>query len=222
MPSWWRARRSPASAATRSLSCFMDGAPASTRANPSCERALRATSDVARFAGNASSSRSASSLAPARTSARIRSSLSSGLSGVAATAARASASSSSGLSSAAGAGSASSAIGSTPSRCGASSARIADSGCAPTKPSIGRPSRTSSTVGSERTPNSAGSCMSSSVFTFASSTRPPSSATSFSSTGPSCLHGPHHGAQKSISTGTCIDAARTFSSKSAWVTSKTN
>ena len=47
----------------------------------------------------------------------------------------------------------------------------------------------------------AGICGWSSMFILTSVTLPPESATAFSSAGPSCLQGPHHGAQKSTSTG---------------------
>src|ERR1700719_4621749 len=44
-------------------------------------------------------------------------------------------------------------------------------------------------------------------------TAPFASFTTFSSAGPSCLHGPHHGAQKSTMTGTCLDASSTSAAK---------
>src|SRR3954471_9502020 len=47
------------------------------------------------------------------------------------------------------------------------------------------------------------------------------SAASFSSTGDSCLHGPHQSAQKSITTGTEVDRSRTSAWKVASVTSRT-
>jgi hypothetical protein len=50
----------------------------------------------------------------------------------------------------------------------------------------------------------------SSMFILTSLTLPlPASFTAFSSTGVSCLQGPHHGAQKSTSTGWFIDSAMT-------------
>ncbi|VXC37498.1 hypothetical protein BURKHO8Y_210409 [Burkholderia sp. 8Y] len=48
---------------------------------------------------------------------------------------------------------------------------------------------------------------------------PPASASSRSSIGPSVLHGPHHGAQKSTSTGASIDALMTSFSNVARVVS---
>ena len=47
------------------------------------------------------------------------------------------------------------------------------------------------------------------MLTLTSFTAPPASLTTFSISGPSCLHGPHHGAQKSTMTGTLADAAIT-------------
>src|SRR4051812_37669067 len=58
-----------------------------------------------------------------------------------------------------------------------------------------------------------------SEFTFTSLKRPPYSRSSFSRSGPSALHGPHHGAQKSTSTGTSIEASMTSRSKEERVAS---
>ena len=52
-------------------------------------------------------------------------------------------------------------------------------------------------------------------------TLPLESATAFSSTGASCLQGPHQGAQKSTRTGWRVDAANTSALKDAVVTSFT-
>ena len=59
------------------------------------------------------------------------------------------------------------------------------------------------------------------MFILTSVTLPPASATAFSSAGASCLHGPHHGAQKSTSTGWRVEAASTSGPKVAVVTSLT-
>src|SRR3546814_1738911 len=64
-------------------------------------------------------------------------------------------------------------------------------------------------------------CGSASVSTLASSKAPLNSAASFSRIGPSALHGPHHSAQKSTSTGVCRDFCSTSASKVAVVASKT-
>ena len=54
---------------------------------------------------------------------------------------------------------------------------------------------------------------SSSTLILASVKRPAYSVSSFSSTGISCLHGPHQGAQKSTSTGVVCEATITSDSK---------
>src|ERR1700679_430806 len=51
------------------------------------------------------------------------------------------------------------------------------------------------------------------MFTLTSFTAPFASFTTFSSAGPSCLHGPHHGAQKSTMTGTSREASSTSAAK---------
>jgi hypothetical protein len=56
---------------------------------------------------------------------------------------------------------------------------------------------------------------------FASTHAPSPSPASFSSTGLSWRHGPHHAAQKSSTTGTCMDRSITSSRKVASVTSIT-
>ena len=55
----------------------------------------------------------------------------------------------------------------------------------------------------------------------ASTQEPPPSTASFSSTGESCLHGPHQSAQKSITTGVVSDRSSTSVWKVASVTSMT-
>ncbi len=97
--------------------------------------------------------------------------------------------------------------------------RIAPSGTTPGKPSSTSPPLSRNTVGIERTWKAAAICGSASTSTFASTKPPPYSAASFSSTGASCLHGPHHPAQKSTSTGTCNERCRTSASKASVVMS---
>ena len=60
-----------------------------------------------------------------------------------------------------------------------------------------------------------------STSTLASTQAPPASPASRSRTGDSCLHGPHHSAQKSTRTGTVMERWSTCTSKSASVTSRT-
>ena len=63
----------------------------------------------------------------------------------------------------------------------------------------------------------AASCWFASTSTFASSTLPARAAAARSSTGVSCLHGPHHSAQKSTTTGTSLERSSTCDSKVASV-----
>src|SRR5437867_13252975 len=49
--------------------------------------------------------------------------------------------------------------------------------------------------------------------TFTSKNLPAYSFASFSSSGPNCRHGPHHGAQKSTTTGNSLDFRSTSASK---------
>src|SRR5690606_12875021 len=60
-----------------------------------------------------------------------------------------------------------------------------------------------------------------STSTLASTHEPPPSTASFSSTGESCLHGPHHSAQKSTTTGEVRERSSTSDWKVASVTSIT-
>src|SRR5580700_10719849 len=64
-------------------------------------------------------------------------------------------------------------------------------------------------------------CGLASTSTLASSTAPPVSPTTFSMIGPSVLHGPHHSAQRSTTTGTVIDRSITAVPNVASVTSVT-
>src|SRR5215212_589511 len=81
------------------------------------------------------------------------------------------------------------------------------------KPSTGWPLVKAITAGIDWMPSWPGICGCSSMFILTSLTLPPAAFTAFSITGVSCLHGPHHGAQKSTSTG-CFD--------DSWMTSWRN
>ncbi len=96
-------------------------------------------------------------------------------------------------------------------------ARTAASGSAPTNVSTTCPSRSAKTAGIDWTANAWATCGLSSTSTLASSTAPPVSATTFSRIGPSVLHGPHHSAQRSTTTGTVVDRSMTTSAKVASV-----
>src|SRR6266851_4001753 len=63
-------------------------------------------------------------------------------------------------------------------------------------------------------------CLSMSILT--SLTLPLAALTTFSSTGVSCLHGPHHSAQKSTSTGCRLDSSITSFTKACVVVSLTS
>src|SRR5262249_251546 len=86
----------------------------------------------------------------------------------------------------------------------------------PRKPSIGWPLTKANTAGIDWMPSCPGivGCLSMSILT--SFTLPLAARTTFSSTGPSCLHGPHHSAQKSPSTGWRLDSSIT-SLTQVWV-----
>src|SRR5579862_4048342 len=62
----------------------------------------------------------------------------------------------------------------------------------------------------------------SSIFILTSLTLPLAARTAFSRTGVSCLHGPHHGAQKSTSTGWRLDSSMTSLTKVCVVVSLTD
>src|SRR6185437_178148 len=98
--------------------------------------------------------------------------------------------------------------------------RTCDSGKAPENASTIWPPAISTTVGMLRTPNIPASCCSLSQSILASRNAPAYSPASFSRIGPSVLHGPHHVAQKSTSTGVCKDACSTSASKLASPASK--
>src|SRR5256884_8689912 len=90
------------------------------------------------------------------------------------------------------------------------------SGNAPRNPSIGWPLTKANTAGIDWIPSCPGieGCLSMSILT--SLTLPLAALTTFSSTGPSCLQGPHHSAQKSTSTGWRLDSSIT-SFTNVWV-----
>src|SRR5262245_46904341 len=90
------------------------------------------------------------------------------------------------------------------------------SGSAPRKPSTGWPLTKANTAGIDWMPSCPGieGCLSISILT--SLTLPLAARTTFSKTGPSCLHGPHHSAQKSTSTGWRLDSSITSLTK-VWV-----
>src|SRR5690606_27201848 len=77
------------------------------------------------------------------------------------------------------------------------------------------------TFGIERTPYAAESSGLSSEFTLTTLTRPSNSRATLSMIGVSARHGPHHGAQKSTTTGCDFEASMTSRSKVAVVTSMT-
>src|SRR6516165_7951532 len=89
-------------------------------------------------------------------------------------------------------------------------------GSAPRKPSTGWPLTKANTAGIDWMPSCPGivGCLSMSILT--SFTLPLAARTTFSNTGPSCLHGPHHSAQKSTSTGWRLDSSITSLTK-VWV-----
>ena len=78
---------------------------------------------------------------------------------------------------------------------------------------------TATTVGMDWTRKAAAICCSASTSTFARIQRPPYSTANFSSTGLSCLHGPHQEAHRSTTTGTIWDIPMTSASELASVTS---
>src|SRR5262245_27605998 len=78
---------------------------------------------------------------------------------------------------------------------------ILDFGIAPTFVAATLPSLNTISVGIPRTPKRPGVSGLSSIFSFTTETRSPISDAISSSAGPICLHGPHHSAQKSTSTG---------------------
>ena len=83
------------------------------------------------------------------------------------------------------------------------------SGTAPMKPSAGWPLTKAITAGIDWMPIWPGISGFSSMFILTSLTLPLAAVTAFSITGVSCRHGPHHGAQKSSSTGWRLDSSIT-------------
>ena len=84
------------------------------------------------------------------------------------------------------------------------------------KPSTGRPPAKAKTAGIDWMPNWPASAGFSSMLTLTSLIAPAFSLTTFSSAGVSWRQGPHHGAQKSTSTGWSSEALMTSAAK-AWV-----
>ena len=95
------------------------------------------------------------------------------------------------------------------------------SGSAPMKPSAGWPLTKAITAGIDWMPIWPGMAGCSSMFILTSLTLPLAAFTAFSRTGVSCLHGPHHGAQKSTSTGWRLDSSMTSLTKVCVVVSLT-
>src|SRR5215204_489973 len=89
-------------------------------------------------------------------------------------------------------------------------------GSAPTTALGCSPGSKNAMVGMLETPKWPASAVSASTSTFATFTEPSYSAAIWSMTGATCLHGPHHAAQKSTSTGT--SEFKTSSSKVSTVT----
>ena len=89
------------------------------------------------------------------------------------------------------------------------------------KPSTGWPLTKAMTAGIDWMPSWPGMAGCSSMFILASLTLPLAALTAFSSTGVSCLHGPHQGAQKSTSTGWRFDSSMTSFMKVCVVVSLT-
>ena len=96
------------------------------------------------------------------------------------------------------------------------------SGTAPMKPSTGWPRWKAITAGIDWMPSWPGIWGCSSMFILTSFTLPFAACTAFSRIGPSCLQGPHQGAQKSTSTGWRADSAMTSCRKPAVVVSFTS
>ena len=81
---------------------------------------------------------------------------------------------------------------------------------------------TATTMGMLCTCSAALSCGLASTSTLARIHWPPASAASFSSTGESCLHGPHHSAHRSMITGVVRERSTTSVLKVSSVTSMTS
>ena len=89
------------------------------------------------------------------------------------------------------------------------------------KPSTGWPLTKAITAGIDWMPIWPGIAGCSSMFILASLTLPLAAFTAFSRIGVSCLQGPHQGAQKSTSTGWCLDSSITSLTKPCVVVSLT-
>jgi len=95
------------------------------------------------------------------------------------------------------------------------------SGSAPLNASTGWPPTTATTIGMDWTPNAWAIRGLASTSTLARTQAPLPASASRSSTGESCLQGPHQVAQRSTTTGTCNDRSRTSAWKLCSVTSMT-
>ncbi len=91
--------------------------------------------------------------------------------------------------------------------------------CAPMKPSAGWPLTKAMTAGIDWMPICPAMSGYLSMSIFASFTLPLAARTAFSRTGVSCLQGPHQVAQKSTSTGWCLESSMTSFMKDCVVTS---
>ena len=103
----------------------------------------------------------------------------------------------------------------------AKTSRTCCSGTAPVNSGTGWPATSATTIGIDCARNACESCGLASTSTFASTRRPPSSVTTLSRMGLSCLHGPHHSAHRSMTTGTVRESSSTCGNVSS-VTSITS
>ena len=96
------------------------------------------------------------------------------------------------------------------------------SGSAPVNSCSGWPPTTATTIGMHCTRNACAIRGFASTSTLASTQAPLPASASRSSTGESCLHGPHHSAHRSTTTGTCSERSSTSAWKVSSVTSMTH
>src|SRR6185436_11266690 len=85
---------------------------------------------------------------------------------------------------------------------------MSDAGRAPAARAISRPFLKTAMVGMDRMPSRSPTAATSSVFSFTTRSRPAVRAATFSTSGATIRHGPHHGAQKSTTTGIAEEAIR--------------
>src|SRR3954469_23910663 len=91
-------------------------------------------------------------------------------------------------------------------------------GIAPDWRAISWPSLKSTKVGIARIPKRADGPGASSVLSLVTSQRPPASAATLANSGATILHGPHHAAQKSTTTGRADRAVRASKAASSGIT----